>query len=142
MPEQPSLFSAPAVRNHDGIPLPALPYAGGVGSVAQETSRAAAEAMKVKAGSLQAKVILLLDQYGPLSDETIDRLAGAVKPLRPRRAELTKATEDRPAYVRDSGDTCTGSSGLQMITWELTPDGAKLAEQIKKDAGAMTPASK
>jgi hypothetical protein len=109
MNQQPSLFDA------------VKPYAGKAPRVRQSaTSTAAAEAIEPKLGSLQLKVLRLLASYGPLSDETIDRLGLARSTLRPRRVELTKA-----GYVVDSGDRVKGESGLLMTLWTLSEKGKK-----------------
>ena len=110
--------------------LPVLPYGGEVPHNDTDTSWAAAKAMKVKAHTWQAKVLLVLDKHGPLSDETIERLLDCVatRTSRPRRRELARA-----GFVQDSDMRCESAiSGLQVILWELTAKGAQLAVQLKE----------
>ena len=111
--------------------LPVLPYGGEVPHNDTDTSWAAAKAMKVKAGTWQAKVLLVLDKHGPLSDETIERLLDCVatRTSRPRRRELARA-----GFVQDSDLRCKSAiSGLQVILWELTAKGAGLVSQFKEE---------
>ena len=110
--------------------LPIFPYGGEVPHNDTDTSWAAAKAMKVKVSAWQAKVLLVLDKHGPLSDETIERLLDCVatRTSRPRRRELAAA-----GFVQDSDLRCKSAiSGLLVICWELTAKGAELALQLKE----------
>ena len=116
MSAQPSLWDLPVT------PYPATPHAKG-----SDTSRAAAKHITPKIGGLQKRVILALYEYGPLSDETLERLLGvaATRSSRPRRRELEMA-----GFVCDSGDRIKSESGLLVVLWTLTADGEALAREL------------
>jgi hypothetical protein len=110
------------------LALPALPYGGEVPHVTgSETSAAAAKAIEPKLGNLQRQVLLALDMFGPLSDEALDRVCHATKPLRPRRVELT-----RVGLITDSGDRIKAESGLLVALWTLTAAGEAKALELKE----------
>ncbi|MDF1551957.1 MAG: hypothetical protein P1P84_02790 [Deferrisomatales bacterium] len=80
-----------------------------------DTSRAAAVAIEVNAGTLRAAVLDYIRAVGPsgATDEEIqNRLAMRANTERPRRVELVEG-----GYVADSGRRRAGSSGYMATVW-------------------------
>ena len=125
--EQKSLFELPTPSNYDGLQLPVMPYAGRVPAAPTDTSRAAAAAIESKLGSWQRKVLRALYEWGPLSDEALERVlhCETTRTSRPRRREL-----ELTGFVCDSGDRVMGTSGTQVILWALTPKGEQAAREV------------
>lgn len=113
--------------------LPVFPYGGEPPVVrGSRTSQAAAEHISLKIGAKQRAVLLALHEHGPLSDEALDRVLHATSPYRPRRREMTLA-----GYIKDSGQTVLGSSGLHMTLWELTDLGEETASRLNPAAAPV-----
>lgn len=85
----------------------------------RETSVAAADSMRESAATLRGKVLRLLREVGPMTDEQIqDRLSMNPSTERPRRIELVTM-----GLVRDSGRVDRTHSGRRAIVWERsTPE--------------------
>ena len=137
MTAQRSLFDLPTVANYDGLPLPVSPYPTVPYARGSITSRAAAEAIAPKRGTLQARVVLALYEIPGLSDEALDRVLGTTqgRSARPRRVELSKSYYDKdgvyhPALVEANGH-CEGGSGLQVNCWQLTRDGEAAGRELE-----------
>lgn len=100
-----NLFTTPAARSTD----PA-------------TSHAAARSVRATRTETQRKVLALLRQSGPCTDEELhrryERMHGPISTsgLRTRRRELCDA---KPALVKNSGKTRRLSSGRRAIVWEV-----------------------
>lgn len=79
----------------------------------QETSVSAADAIRDSAATLRLKVLGLLRERGPMTDEQIqERLSMNPSTERPRRIELVMM-----GLVHDSGCTDRTRSGRKAIVW-------------------------
>lgn len=77
------------------------------------TSRAAAEAMKVKDKPLRVKVLELLKAGNELTaDEIADRLGETVLAIRPRVSQIK-----RQGLIFDTGKTRPNISGIRASVW-------------------------
>jgi hypothetical protein len=96
-------------RLFDDSPPP--PHSG------SETSRAAAESIKISADTLRAKVLdYLKSQPDGATDEQMQLALGmAGNTQRPRRKELLDM-----GLIRDTGKTRATKSGRQATIWETT----------------------
>jgi hypothetical protein len=82
-----------------------------------ETSRAAAEHIEPRSGTLRAVVLRCLRTDGPMTDEDLQIATGMGESTeRPRRVELVRA-----GLVRDSGQRCEVMSGRLAVLWEAVP---------------------
>lgn len=85
------------------------------------TSRAAAQAIGVVAGTQKQAIIAALRIFGELSDEAIARHTGLnPSSARPRRVELLRDG------VIEAGSPTVTSSGRKAQTWRLVPDADQL----------------
>jgi hypothetical protein len=107
-PEQPDLFDAPPVTS------PSVPYVRH-----SATSKAAAESMEGKAGSLRSAVLSYLRAEGfagATDPEIYARLGVGTETkegtLRARRVELVSA-----GLVEDSGGRRNSGTGRQCVVW-------------------------
>lgn len=78
----------------------------------EDTSRAAAEAMRPKAGILRDKVLACLRKQPMTADECADTLRETVLTIRPRLSEL-RALD----LIIDTGDRRQNDSGRNAIVW-------------------------
>jgi hypothetical protein len=92
------------------------------------TSIKAAEDIKVRQGTIQAKVLLAL-RNNPLASWELPAHTGvSYRSVQPRTAELARSTMDRPALIMDSGQTRRDpDTGKQATVWKLTPRGIDVA---------------
>lgn len=106
-PEIGSLFEyAAAMRSYPNAP----------GYRATDTSRAAAKAVEPKAGTLQAEVLRVLREHGPLATFEMPRLCDATyRSLQPRTSELR-----RLGLIRDTGQRREDPETRKMaIVWSI-----------------------
>ena len=112
------------------VTLPVAPYSGRVPSAPKDTSVAAAEAFTPKHGTWQYRVLMAFYEYGPLTDEALERLLNDHhRSARPRRRELEKS-----GFIEDSGSRVKGSAEVYQVLWQLTPQGVVLAERLATDS--------
>lgn len=92
------------------------PYPHTPGHRRTDTSRAAARAMAPKAGTLQAEVLRVLREHGPLATFEMPRLIGATyRSLQPRTSELRNL-----GWIRDTGQRREDpETGKAAIVWGL-----------------------
>ena len=109
--------------------LPARPYGGKAPAARKDTSRAGAKRIAPKVLSLQQRVLLALHEYGPLSDEAIERVlhVDATRSSRPRRREL-----ELEGFIVDSGDRIKADSGVYVVLWALTKKGEDAARALRE----------
>jgi hypothetical protein len=79
------------------------------------TSVAAAAAMQPHLGAAQARVLEVIRQHGPLSDNDGIRLTGMINGYRARRIELSKA-----GLIREAGKKINQESGQEAVLWRAT----------------------
>ena len=108
--------------------IPVRPYANRVPSAPSAPSKAAAAVIEKSLGKWQRRVLQALNEYGPLSDEALDRVLGceATRTARPRRRELTMA-----GYIEDSNDRVMGVGGVMVTLWQNTQLGQETAEVLR-----------
>lgn len=78
-----------------------------------DTSRAAAEAIKLSVTLIQAAVLTTIEKAPATDDELCRRLDMQGNTLRPRRVELVKK-----GLIKDSGEKRKTSSGRKAVVWE------------------------
>jgi predicted ArsR family transcriptional regulator len=76
------------------------------------TSRAAAEAMKPRAGTLRDRALALLKDAALTADEVAWKLNRSVLSVRPRLSELVAK-----GLIHDTGRTRPNASGVQASVW-------------------------
>lgn len=80
-----------------------------------ETSREAAESMRLDTSTLQLRLLLWLEKHGPATDETMQwDIPMSANTQRPRRVEVV-----RLGLVRDSGEKRKTRSGRSAVVWEV-----------------------
>ena len=98
---QPTLFDVP----------PSAPFSG-ASRETRETSKAAGQAVELKADSLRAMVFVTIRRFGGLTDAEIQRETGLDgNTERPRRRELEQAGLIKPSGTRKT------ASGRQAVVW-------------------------
>lgn len=111
--------------------LPVLPYGSRPGAAPHSaTSRAAADAIMPKLGSLQRRVLLALYVTPGLTCRALDRTLGTslTRSAWPRVTELSKA-----GLIQQCGQ-CIEETGQAVSMWELTESGEALARSIQATA--------
>ena len=96
---------------------PGLAYPASPGHRGVDTSRAAANAIALRLGSVQSMVLAVIDAagaQGATSDEIAANLGWERHSVRPRTAELRKA-----GSIRDSCQRRTNASGRAAIVWTV-----------------------
>jgi hypothetical protein len=102
----------------DFTPYPST-YPQAPGHRDRDTSRAAAQAMLPRQGTIQAAVLDALQQRALTSFELADATGYSYRSVQPRTAELARPTDDRPALIRDSGDRRKDpETGHAAIVWQ------------------------
>ena len=97
-----------AARAAAGLGLPYVKHS--------DTSLAAAKSVTTVAETQRTKVLWLIKQFGPITDEEICMRSGMnPSTVRPRRGELV-----RQDLVRDSGQRGITNSGRKAVKWITT----------------------
>lgn len=86
----------------------------------RDTSRAAAQAVKPRQGTIQAKVLDALAQR-PMASFELPAVTGySYRAVQPRTAELARSTDKRGALIKDTGDRREDpETGRMAIVWAL-----------------------
>lgn len=100
----------------------AAAYPDHPGHKRRRTSRAAAEAMAPRAGSIRSRVYDAIKAKPGTPEEIAARIGVPVMNVRPRCSELSAPAPGRPALIRDSGDRRTAMGGREAIVWEVIDD--------------------
>jgi len=86
----------------------------------RDTSRAAANDMKPRQGTIQARVLEALQRRPMASFELAGVTGISYRSVQPRTAELSRPGKERPPLIRDSGDRRTDpETGKSAIVWAL-----------------------
>lgn len=99
----------------------AVAYPDHPGHKRRRTSRAAAEAMAPKAGSIRQRVYDALKAKPGTPEEIAARLGVPVMNVRPRCSELAADAPGRGPLIRDTGLRRTAMGGREAIVWEIVP---------------------
>lgn len=104
---------------------------GKVRSDARETSRAAAEGIRIKSGTQRAKILTGLYQFGDQTDRELqERLAIDQNSERPRRIELVDGGYVAPALFADGTARMRTHRGTEWQIWTLTTKGVVTAQGL------------
>ena len=89
------------------------PYPDSPGYKEHTTSRAAAEAMRIRADSLCGRVLAALRHRNMTTDECARELKESVLAIRPRFSELSEK-----GLIKRSGEQRKNASGKKAIVWQ------------------------
>ena len=84
-----------------------------------DTSEAAATSMIPHAGTVQAKVLGILERFGPRTDDYIEQLLG----MRHQTVSAARRSLVLKGLVFDSGDRSVTRSGRKAVEWQMREQG-------------------